>query len=828
VLPSKSTGELSQRSTRSRTLVASATPSLGVQSTPLDSNSTSPTSSRNTFSLTTALFAAGLAFDVYAEPPANSSRYERGSGGLTVGFCSRAYTKSLYAGLVQIIVHNCTDLPSLQDLDQENLAETVVTGQGMDPTVLVAAVERPKSGPSDLVRLQQAHPYHQGVLDLQGAAHIGRCRTAWASVNRLQSERAAKSSGRAIPYYDPPAPSSWVPLSPMIPAAAYFPDEPPFYLYVQDPASVSLVWSVLDADQLFGSTGRIIGSAITKLTDLIPSAAWSPQQWVRYGKDKVLASLPPRTPSSTSSAKQDTDRLVEALSNSNSILAELQAWNGIIPLTSKPRKKDKNNQVVMAAAAGAYVAGPVGAAAGALLGSFYESTVQGKIGVAVRYLPMTLDAAEARPTKKYVVYGGMPGITWGAMFQRYQLAIAALTLPASVLAPITDADDLELCFFVNHEVTGASCAVYRSIQQKYIVVSFRGTCVPIDLLTDATIVQDAWMEGDDVKEQDFPKVHAGFRASLNSISRRLKELVLAATGPGDSFSNYHVLVTGHSLGGALATLFTADVGQYGFDAGRGLPQLEPSEPWWTALTNTIMGQQALTGKSMKEPPRPKSLRMYNFGSPRVGNAAFAVLFDALVEEGYIIEAYRVVNGDDVVARMPRTVNALVFGQVGYDHVGKTVLVSQPPENESEEMDARQAMPLLWVEGESDNSQCPVRDGTMLSSPVADGTLLGDIIAATKSDVLQKSGSGGLPSWNQLSEMAGRVADRVKSVTASDVASVLGIDRQFSDREMKLISSLLQGRALAHHLEDEYYSGMGRAAGLRAKVGEDLIPLDQEA
>ena len=28
---------------------------------------------------------------------------------------------------------------------------------------------------------------------------------------------------------------------------------------------------------------------------------------------------------------------------------------------------------------------------------------------------------------------------------------------------------------------------------------------------------------------------------------------------------------GHSLGGALATLFVADVGEFGVDAGRGLP-----------------------------------------------------------------------------------------------------------------------------------------------------------------------------------------------------------------------------------------------------------------
>ena len=69
--------------------------------------------------------------------------------------------------------------------------------------------------------------------------------------------------------------------------------------------------------------------------------------------------------------------------------------------------------------------------------------------------------------------------------------------------------------------------------------------------------------------------------SLNSISGRLKELVLAAVAPGEDLSSYDLLDTGHSLGGALATCFVMDVAQYGVDAGRGLSQLEPSENWWS-------------------------------------------------------------------------------------------------------------------------------------------------------------------------------------------------------------------------------------------------------
>jgi pimeloyl-ACP methyl ester carboxylesterase len=451
------------------------------------------------------------------------------------------------------------------------------------------------------------------------------------------------------------------------------------------------------------------------------------------------------------------------------------------------------------AAAGAAIAGPIGFAAGALLGNFYESQVQGRIQARIRYLPIP-QTPVAR--KKYTVLGGMPGINWGAVVDTYRQRPG---IEIAEDSPV-QVQDLEHCFFINHEVTGASCALYRSLEKKMIVVSFRGTCAPIDLLTDATVVQDAWVEGEDVKEQLAAKVHQGFRTSLDSISRRLKELVLAAVGPGEELSDYDIFVTGHSLGGALATLFTADIGQFGVDAGRGLPQLIPSDPWWKSIASTVMGQEAQEAKEIA-PPRPKSLRMYNYGSPRVGNKAFAELFDALRDEGFINEAYRVVNGEDVVARLPRTMNALVLGQVGYEHVGTTALVTQPQNNTSS-TSPNLTTPRLWVEGESDDSKCPVRDGEALSSPMIGGSLLGDIYNATR----ESFDEGSPMSWDKkFSAAASKVTSRIKTLSASDVASVLGIDRSFTEREIKLVQSLVQGKALAHHMEDEYYATLGAAA-----------------
>ena len=54
--------------------------------------------------------------------------------------------------------------------------------------------------------------------------------------------------------------------------------------------------------------------------------------------------------------------------------------------------------------------------------------------------------------------------------------------------------------------------------------------------------------------------------------------------------------------------------------------------------------------------------MYNYGSPRVGNAAFARAYDSSVPD-----SWRVTNRLDVIPRVPRL--------MGYCHVGNSVSVT---------------------------------------------------------------------------------------------------------------------------------------------------------
>ena len=292
-----------------------------------------------------------------------------------------------------------------------------------------------------------------------------------------------------------------------------------------------------------------------------------------------------------------------------------------------------------------------------------------------------------------------------------------------------------------------------------------------------------------------------------------------------------MLVTGHSLGGALATLFTLDIAEYGIDAGRALPQLKESDDWWKSIATTLMGDNAMSSFKPPPPPRPKTLRMYNFGSPRVGNSALAAKFSQLQQDGFINEAYRIVNGDDLVARNPRTINALAFGNIGYEHCASTVLISSSDTNDNEEGNPV-INPRIWIEGESDDQKCPVRDGTPLTSPLADGSLLSDISNAMKESFASKSEQEKKNVVEDyaanIRNLATRIGDRIQNVSATDLTSVLGINKNFTEREVRMIKSIMEGKALAHHMEDEYYSAMGRASGFLAKPGEELEHIVQES
>jgi len=133
------------------------------------------------------------------------------------------------------------------------------------------------------------------------------------------------------------------------------------------------------------------------------------------------------------------------------------------------------------------------------------------------------------------------------------------------------------------------------------VLAFRGTDSgdPSDLVDDADLIPKTWERGGEV--------HSGFAEALAHVRPDLDAALQNVSS--------RILITGHSLGAAMATLMASVLG----------------------------------------PSAGSRLSLYTFGSPRVGNAAFV---DTL--KG--IDNHRYVDCCDLVTRVPPET-------FGYQHVG---------------------------------------------------------------------------------------------------------------------------------------------------------------
>ncbi|CAL1408648.1 unnamed protein product [Linum trigynum] len=177
-----------------------------------------------------------------------------------------------------------------------------------------------------------------------------------------------------------------------------------------------------------------------------------------------------------------------------------------------------------------------------------------------------------------------------------------------------------------------------------IVVSFRGT-EPFDA--------DAWCSDFDISWYEFPgvgRVHGGFmkalglQKSLGWPNTLQQQETHSSARPNYKFAYYEIremlrelmgrndrakyVVTGHSLGGALAVLFAAVL--------------------------TFHGEEMLLERMEG---------IYAFGQPRVGDEKFGVYMKRKLDE-YGIRYYRFVYGYDIVTRLPYDNSALMFKHFG--------------------------------------------------------------------------------------------------------------------------------------------------------------------
>lgn len=178
--------------------------------------------------------------------------------------------------------------------------------------------------------------------------------------------------------------------------------------------------------------------------------------------------------------------------------------------------------------------------------------------------------------------------------------------------------DVELALFISKLASGGfelvekfsvvETQAFLAHNGKYAVLAFRGT-------------EGKWQDiQSDIKTRrkrtDSGKIHAGFHDAYQLVAEQIKTKLADVKG-------FPLYITGHSLGGALATVATQDIEK----------------------TEDKMGVKIF---------KDQIAACYTFGSPRVGNADF---------DGNIRSpVYRVINFVDIVTFVPLLT-------MGFVHVG---------------------------------------------------------------------------------------------------------------------------------------------------------------
>lgn len=197
-----------------------------------------------------------------------------------------------------------------------------------------------------------------------------------------------------------------------------------------------------------------------------------------------------------------------------------------------------------------------------------------------------------------------------------QNAITALELSAESYYPSgISSCKSDIYKAIEDPVTNTECFVKTEKDKLFIV--FRGTDSKINRINNFCFAKKTIPYGN---THSNIRVHCGFLKSYSSVRKKIHKII----NPGIC----KIILTGHSLGAALAVLCAVDL-QYNF------PQ--------------------------------NDIEVYAFGCPRVGNAAFARSYNKRV-----FKTLRFNNGNDIVTKLPPVIFG--FRHIGTEiHIGKARL-----------------------------------------------------------------------------------------------------------------------------------------------------------
>ncbi|KAI0028365.1 Alpha/Beta hydrolase protein [Vararia minispora EC-137] len=202
----------------------------------------------------------------------------------------------------------------------------------------------------------------------------------------------------------------------------------------------------------------------------------------------------------------------------------------------------------------------------------------------------------------------------------------ASTSYSLIILPRPNGQTLVTTASLNDILTDSHGYIARDDKKKEIVLAFRGSVTPTNFITDALFKLVA-VDGPHISAPNDTRIHFGFQSAWNTLADKATTIVREQLA---AYPGYAVVTTGHSLGGALASLAAVAVKQ--------------AHPTVYVL-----------------------LLVCEIFEPRTGNAAFAAFVNGLIGSKNI---YRVVHSYDGVPTMvPRA--------LGYRHSGTEYWVLDP-------------------------------------------------------------------------------------------------------------------------------------------------------
>jgi triacylglycerol lipase len=203
--------------------------------------------------------------------------------------------------------------------------------------------------------------------------------------------------------------------------------------------------------------------------------------------------------------------------------------------------------------------------------------------------------------------------TAGSMAWASQLAYE--TNASDKLRGILAAWNWEFCTIF----AGRICSVLPLTSAKGYIARCNGIAILAFSGTEPTSLAD-WIVDFSI-HQNADGVHDGFEQGFRAVETEL----VSELGPGGAYGDAPILITGHSLGGALA----------------GVAALR-------FVTKSGIANQRILG-------------VYTYGMPRVGDVNFASDYGTA---GLHERTYRFVDGDDIVPQIPPSQNPFTFRHVG--------------------------------------------------------------------------------------------------------------------------------------------------------------------